>query len=232
MTALGASRAPAQDPYETLAAQLTEAVQHTGAKSSQFLPLVSAAGKITPEGRMLSAKLLKYLVQQKRTVFVLGTLPESVVEPYTALLDEFDGQQFRQRLAPERAVPAEVVVLGSYMIVRDRIKTNLQAVEVASGKIIFASETDFRNEWEAMTELWPVAAAVKSNAALMPAPREPGKAPLQEKPVELVLPKMPAAVIHVQTLGSAVSSAAHPSREAQSNAAEFDALSGLLLETR
>lgn len=174
--ALCGARAAASDPYEALAAGLDDAVVPTGAKTVEMMPLVDARGKVTPEGRMLSTRLLSRFLARKKLSFVLGSLPDPIVEPYAAALDDLDARALRRRLGPAEPPAAQIVVLGSYVVVRDRIKLNLQAVAVASGKVLYAGELDVRNEWESVSEFWqsaptaPLRMPQSGSADLMDAP--------------------------------------------------------------
>ena len=158
----------ATDPYEAMAVELTSAATQSGARSAQFLPLVSAEGGITPEGRMLSGKVLAYLVAQMKMSIVLGSMPESVLEPYLETFDARDGRELRRRLKPGELPRSDVVIMGSYMVVRDKIKVNLQTIEVASGRILAATSTDVHNDWVGLSGLLCQTPNAHVRASLIP----------------------------------------------------------------
>lgn len=161
------ARAFGRDPYTALARDLSQAAVQAQARSAQFLPLVSADGAISAEGRMLSARLLARLLSQKKLDIVLGPLPGSVLEPYQALLTAADGREFNRRLAPSRPEKADVAILGTYLAARGRLEANVQMIETATGRVLFAADADLPDEWAGVADLWP-AAPRRAAASLLP----------------------------------------------------------------
>lgn len=150
----GAPAVRAADAADALAAGLSVELSGAGIKTIEMMPLVDARGKVGPEGRMFSGRLLSRVVALKTLTVLLGALPDPATEPYAATLDELDAKALRRRLGPEKRLAADAVILGSYAVVRGRLKVNLQAVSPATGKVLWASDADLKNEWEQPFELW------------------------------------------------------------------------------
>lgn len=142
----------AADPYDSLASALTTDVLRSGTTSVEIMPFVDTRGRLLPLGRMLSGRLLSRIAAQKRLQVVIGAMPDTIIEPYTAALGDLEARALRARLAPRTWVAGSVVVLGAYSVVRDRIKLNVQAIEVSTGKVLYAGDADTRNEWDAAAD--------------------------------------------------------------------------------
>ncbi|OGS01127.1 MAG: hypothetical protein A3G41_00070 [Elusimicrobia bacterium RIFCSPLOWO2_12_FULL_59_9] len=162
-----AASASASKSYTNLAAELTQAALSHHVSQVAVLPFNSTDNSEFQDGSSVSERLITQMVRLGRVRVVERELLDKVMREQRLMqTGAVDVDEFRQ---VGRLLPVEAIITGSVSPLGDQLEVHARLIEVGTGKVLFALQAEFENEWfdapfQASAEPLPAQAGAKPEA--------------------------------------------------------------------